>query len=83
MIKEKQHNSHSSLIVCVKIVIFHFVFWYLNRGANIREVKKILRKEAENLKRFDSKNVVRLWGLCEEKGGLSLYLTEFESDIFA
>ncbi|XP_072043543.1 mixed lineage kinase domain-like protein [Amphiura filiformis] len=39
------------------------------RSANIREVKRALRKEAENLKRFDSNNVVRLWGLCEEKDG--------------
>ncbi|XP_072043623.1 mixed lineage kinase domain-like protein [Amphiura filiformis] len=39
-----------------------------HRGVNIRDVKKVLRKEAENLKKFDSNNIVRLWGLCEEKG---------------
>ncbi|XP_072013782.1 mixed lineage kinase domain-like protein isoform X2 [Amphiura filiformis] len=35
--------------------------------ADLVEVKKQLRKEAEHLKKFDSKNVVRLWGLCAEK----------------
>ncbi|XP_072043519.1 mixed lineage kinase domain-like protein [Amphiura filiformis] len=39
------------------------------RSANIRDVKRALRKEAENLKKFDSNNVVRLWGLCEKKDG--------------
>lgn len=58
--------------------LFYVIFWYLHRGANIREVKKILRKEAENLKRFDSKNVVRLWGLCEEKGKWSFKLKKKE-----
>ncbi|XP_072013784.1 mixed lineage kinase domain-like protein [Amphiura filiformis] len=45
--------------------------------ANLKELNEDLRKEAENLKKFDSKHVVRLWGIVTEEEGDPMIVFEY------
>ena len=76
-LKNKISKKCTHFIICLNLLIsYFFIFYFQYRKANLDELNADLKKEAENLKKFDSKHVVRLWGIVTDNG-----MCDFHSEI--